>query len=98
MTSAVIQSLYRETSPADAVARRVVAQCAVAKVAVVATHLAPGVVAYLLLHYAREPISRTLDIDQGTAQVGVIMTSIMMGMGRPLLLLPGSLTGFPIAT
>ena len=95
VTSAVIRILYRETSPADAVARRVVAHGAVGKVAVVAAHLAPGVAAYLLLHHAREALSRVLQIDQATVQVGLIMTSIMIGMGAAAVVAPWLIDRLP---
>jgi len=80
--------VYRQRTPADRIAERVVAGSAAAKLAVVTAHLAPGVVAYLLLHHAREPISRTLRIGEATAQVGIIMTSIMIALGGAALLAP----------
>ena len=84
----LVRAVYRQRSPADRIAERVVAVSAAAKLAVVTAHLAPGVVAYLLLHHAREPISRTLRIGEATAQVGIIMTSIMIALGGAALLAP----------
>lgn len=80
--------MYRQPFAADQIARRVVAGSGAEKLAVVAAHLAPGVVAYLLLHYGREALSRTLRISEVTAQVGIIMTSVMITLGGAALLAP----------
>ena len=44
-------------------------------------HLAPGLAAYALLRSAREPIQATLGITSAEAQIGVIMTGLMLLMG-----------------
>ncbi len=53
----------------------------VARAAVVALHLLPGVLAYVLLRTAREPLQRELGITSAEAQIGVIMTGVMLLMG-----------------
>ena len=86
--TALIRSAYRSSAPADAVACRVVARSSSAKLAVVAAHLIPAVAALVLPHHAREPISRALGVGQAAAQVGVIMTSIMVTLVAAALVAP----------
>lgn len=51
------------------------------RVSVVVLHLAPGLLAYTLLRAAREPLQHTLGITSAEAQIGVVMTGVMLLMG-----------------
>ena len=84
----LVQAVYRQRIPADRIAEVVVPRSATARLTVVGLHLLPGVVALLLLHHARQPISRILRITEAAAQIGVIMTGIMITLGGAALLLP----------
>ena len=46
-----------------------------------AAHLAPGLVAYVLLRVAREPLQRSLGLTSAEALIGVVMTAVMLAMG-----------------
>jgi membrane protease YdiL (CAAX protease family) len=50
------------------------------KSAVLALHLLPGLLAYLLLRAARQPLQDLLRLTSAEAQIGVIMTGIMLLM------------------
>ncbi len=52
----------------------------VGHVSVVALHLVPGLLAYGLLRTAREPLQRVLGISSAEAQIGIIMTAVMLAM------------------
>ncbi len=56
-------------------------QTLVARAAVVSLHLAPGVLAYFLLRTSRQPLQVALGITSAEAQIGVIMTGVMLLMG-----------------
>lgn len=43
-------------------------------------HLAPGLFAYVLLRTAREPLQRSFGLTSAEAQIGVIMTGVMLSM------------------
>ena len=47
----------------------------------VALHLVPGLLAYALLRTAREPTQQALGITSAEAQIGVIMTGLMLFLG-----------------
>ncbi len=59
----------------------------------VALHLVPGVLAYVLLRTAREPLQRLLGISSAEAQIGVIMTGVMLLMGVATFLFAKALDG-----
>ncbi len=65
----------------------------VARAAVVALHLVPGVLAYFLLRTAREPLQHLLGISSAEAQIGVIMTGVMLLMGAATLVFANALDG-----
>jgi membrane protease YdiL (CAAX protease family) len=48
------------------------------RAAAVALHVAPGVVAYALLHHARVPLQQILGLSSAVVQIGVIMTGAVM--------------------
>lgn len=52
-----------------------------ARASVLVLHLAPGLLAYVLLRVAREPLQHTLGITSAEAQIGLIMTGIMLLLG-----------------
>jgi membrane protease YdiL (CAAX protease family) len=81
--------LKRADSPTDRHVVRVRAMTPLSKAGTVALHIVPGVVAYLLLHLARRPLSEALGLSQDSVQLAV-MTGIM------LLLAVGALVG-PVA-
>jgi membrane protease YdiL (CAAX protease family) len=53
---------------------------ATARAFVVALHLAPGVLAYVLLRTVREPLQDLLGLTSAEAQIGAIMTGVMLLM------------------
>lgn len=64
------------------------------RVFVVALHLLPGVLAYLLLRIGREPLQSLLGISSAEAQIGIIMTGVMLLMGVATLLCAKTIDGF----
>ena len=88
--------LKRRDSPADLYAVRVRATTPLAKAGTVALHLAPGVVAYLLLHLARRPLSDALGLSENSVQL-VVMTGIMLLLAVGALLGPIALHGLSAA-
>ena len=59
----------------------------IGRLAIVALHLVPGVVAYALLHLARRPLSEALGVSEATAQIGM-MTAVMFSMAVTAFLIP----------
>ena len=53
---------------------------AAARASVVVLHLVPGIVAYVLLRTVREPLQHLLGLTSAEAQIGVIMTGVMLLM------------------
>ncbi|MDQ4082305.1 MAG: hypothetical protein M3123_05385, partial [Actinomycetota bacterium] len=51
-----------------------------ARICVVVLHLAPGLLAYFLLRTAREPLQKALGLTSAEAQIGVIVTAVMLLM------------------
>ena len=75
----------RKTGPARAFAsldrpRHRQPQSALGRLAVILGHLVPGVAAYWLLRSARETLERW-GLSSAEAQIGVIMTGVMLSMG-----------------
>ena len=56
-------------------------QAVVARSVAVALHLVPGLLAYGLLRAAREPLQTSRGLSSAEAQIGVIMTGVMLLMG-----------------
>jgi membrane protease YdiL (CAAX protease family) len=54
---------------------------AAARASVVALHLVPGILAYVLLRTVREPLQHLLGVASAEAQIGLIMTGVMLLMG-----------------
>jgi uncharacterized protein len=65
------------------------------RVGVVALHLAPGVLAYVVLRVAREPLGEALDVGDAEAQA-VALTGVMVLMGAGALLLPSLAHGLGV--
>lgn len=64
-----------------------------AKACVVAMHLLPGLVAYGLLRWARQPLQTSLGLTSAEAQIGMIMTGVMLAMAAATFALARVLDG-----
>lgn len=68
-------------------------QTLAARISVVILYLAPGLLAYALLRFARQPLQRGLGLTSAEAQIGVIMTGVMLLMGASTLVCARALDG-----
>ena len=69
--------LRRGGSPTDLLVARVRAASPPSRVVTIALHLVPGVVAYLLLHFARRPLGDALGLSEDSVQLAT-MTGVML--------------------